>query len=251
LRIKNCSKKTIFSLQASKFVEIEALSVSLTPGADIGALRYLISGAVKYFPDLPINKRLELHGIDPEFSARTICVQLPCDYSQVNDKDMYLTEKKKFYKTFSEKPLNEVMFDKIFESGYSIEKSVPWLAYPKYKQEAEINKVIPSVFLDSEDRSRILYLNSLEWSASCMEICSISARNAANLIWKNENKSRKKENQLDRGGSFFYLNEKNKMKRFLSENDYKENNFGKNLHRMCGLVSFVLLFSFILAQYNY
>jgi hypothetical protein len=41
LRITNCSNKTIFSLQASKFVEIEALSVSLTPGADIGALRYI------------------------------------------------------------------------------------------------------------------------------------------------------------------------------------------------------------------
>lgn len=150
---------------------------------------YFISGEIKLFNGLPTDKRVELLGMDPEVAFRSVSVQLPTDYSKEKDKELYLNKTgPKLYKIFAEQDLNEDSFSKIFKNDYKVLKRIPWLAYPKYNLKPS-SKSIPSVILDSSERSRVFYLNSLEWSSSCMEICAISARNVANLITSKEKAS--------------------------------------------------------------
>jgi prenylcysteine oxidase / farnesylcysteine lyase len=144
---------------------------------------YIIHGKVKLFSNLPNNKRLELYSTCPDIPYRCVGYQIPCDYSNKKDKDLYVKEEKKLYKIFSEDELGANEFDKIFESDYELIKSVPWRAYPKYENSI---KAMPQIILDSESRQRVFYTNSLEWSSSCMEICCISSRNVALLIANRE-----------------------------------------------------------------
>lgn len=143
---------------------------------------YFINGnATKIFPELPDNKRIQLHGVDPNVAYRTVCVQLPCDFDAKSDAKLFTDKGLKLYKIFSEVDLDTSDFDAIFEKGYEVVEKMPWLAYPKYAQNCE-SKSIPDVVLDGGDRQRVYYLNAMEWSSSCMEISCISARNVALLI---------------------------------------------------------------------
>ena len=209
---------------------------------------YMINGTVKLFANLPDNKRLQLHSVDPEVLYRTICAQLPCNFSKNSDHNMFLKKGPKLYKIFSYVNLGKNTFDKIFEEGYEVKDVVPWLAYPKY-QENPTEKYIPNVILDSNDtnRSRVFYLNAMEWSSSCMEIESISAKNVTNLIWQKENSKTKKPAVSN---SFFVVKEKKKIKKFFTESDYMENErFQTYLHKFCGWASFFFVSAFLVATY--
>lgn len=162
---------------------------------------YIIEGSLKLFPQLPTDKRLQCLSVDPSVPYRTIATQLPCDYSQKSDADLYVKEKVKLFKVFSEKVLSSDDLNDMFEPEYKIVQYIPWLAYPKYN-EKPTSKSIPDVILDAQERSRVFYLNSLEWSASCMEICSISARNVSMLIAKRE-KDLQAPGTTKRSRSFF------------------------------------------------
>lgn len=154
---------------------------------------YAIDGRVRLFSGgLEQNTRIEMFDTDPNYPFRSIAVQLPVDYSSKRDSSLYVKEPNKLYKVFSDKVCDEKDLGTLFESDYTIVKYMPWLAYPKY-EENPIEKTIPSVILDDPNRSRIYYTNALEWSASCMEICSISARNVSLLI-ANKEKIEKKNN---------------------------------------------------------
>ena len=190
---------------------------------------YLIYGTVKLFSNLPTNKHINLHSVDPFIPYRTVCVQLPCDYSKKDDADLYLDKGEKFYKIFSEQELDESVFNRIFMKNYQLVEQMPWLAYPKYKVNPE-TKVIPDVILDGADRSRVFYLNSLEWSSSCMEICSISARNVSLLVCNKEN------------------NLKPKRKKYFSQK-HSDSKFNSYLHKICGVTTILVLGSFILSVY--
>ncbi|CAF0785178.1 unnamed protein product [Brachionus calyciflorus] len=185
---------------------------------------YVVYGELILFPNLPSDKRISLHCIDPKLACRSIAVQLPCDYSKKKDKNLYLNDGKKLYKIFSQEKLDENAFERIFKSDYEIIQFIPWLAYPKYEKNPN-SKQIPKVILDS-DRSRILYSNSLEWSSSCMEMCAISARNVANIIAA-------KENVL--------------TKKFFSPK--KDDIFTSNLHLMSKISSFVLISGFLFSSF--
>ncbi len=198
---------------------------------------YFINGILRIFTDLPQDKRLELHSVDPTILYRSICVQLPCDYDQKNDSKLFLDKSAKLYKIFSEKIMVASDFDKIFEPHYEIITEMPWLAYPKYNTSCT-SKSIPDIVLDGEKRERIYYLNSMEWSSSCMEISCISARNVALLI------AQKEKDFL----------ETKKLKKFFSKKILKDLaiNIERNpiLHISCAVFAIFSVFSFGLAVYR-
>jgi prenylcysteine oxidase / farnesylcysteine lyase len=189
---------------------------------------YFIYGTAKLFNNLPHNKHIQLHSVDPSIPYRTVCVNLPCDYSIENDSNLYLDGGNKLYKVFSEEDLDKETFDKVFEDGYKIITEMPWLAYPKYQENPKF-KVIPDIILDGSDRSRVFYLNALEWSSSCMEICSISARNVSLIIGAKESSLR------------------NKMK--INYSNAKGQEFNQFLHKICGLFSLLSIAAFLLSIY--
>jgi prenylcysteine oxidase/farnesylcysteine lyase len=194
---------------------------------------YFIYGTVKLFSHLPYNKHIQLHSIDPSIPFRTVCVNLPCDYDPKENKgdaDLYLKGGNKLYKIFAEVNLDAEIFAKIFETGYEMVCVEPWLAYPKYSENPS-SKTIPDVILDGQERSRVFYLNALEWSSSCMEISVISARNTALLIAG-------KENVI-----------KDKRRINYSNNANKSQEFNTILNKVCGVFSVISIVAFLLSVY--
>lgn len=140
-----------------------------------------VFGTVKLFDGLPTDLRLQLFSVDPDIEYRSMAVQLPCDYSDKTDKDLFVKSSNKLYKVFSNRELDQATFEKLFERGFQVVRTYPWMAYPKYEETIDF-KQLPGVVLDSDERSRVLYLNAIEWSSSCMELSCISARNISNLL---------------------------------------------------------------------
>jgi len=146
---------------------------------------YILNGKLKLFPNVPANKRAQLHGVDKDVAYRCVTVQLPVDYNKNKDSKLYVKDGNKIYKIFSDKYLDSNTFDKIFESDYKLITTIPWLAYPKY-EENPVSNSIPDIIVDSAERSRVYYSNALEWTSSCMEISCIESRNVSLLISKKE-----------------------------------------------------------------
>ena len=191
---------------------------------------YFISGTVKLFPDLPANKRIELHSVEPGLPYRTICVQLPCDYNEKKDARLYLDGGPKFYKIFSDQHLNTAELAKIFEPGFELIQEMPWLAYPKY--DAKL-KTMPDIILDAEERERVYYLNAMEWTSSCMEISCVSARNVSLLIADKE-----ADLVVDLSKKKFF---KNKI--------LNQTNVNKLLRKSCAVFSFFSIVAFLTAVF--
>lgn len=165
---------------------------------------YFVYGQVKLFPKLPTNKRLELFSVEPSLPCRSIATQQPCDYSR-KDRSLFVKSPIKLYKIFAEQELGESEWEVVFEKGYQIVKYMPWLAYPKYESKIDF-ELAPPIILDQKERSRVLYLNALEWCASCMEMECVAARNLCNIIAEKETSCVKKIrffNQPNRVRSYF------------------------------------------------
>jgi prenylcysteine oxidase/farnesylcysteine lyase len=169
---------------------------------------YFIEGNVCLYPEIPLNRRVELIGCDDGIDFRSVSVQLPCDYNQKVDSKLWLDDGKKLYKVFSRINLDDGVLRKIFRDDYKIKKEIDWYAYPKYDVlSSDGTKPIefPPVIIDSNERSRVFYLNSMEWSASCMETSCISARNIALLISNKEQtieKTRKMNKKFKKSSIF-------------------------------------------------
>jgi hypothetical protein len=128
--------------------------------------------------------------------------------------------------------LSAADFDKVFEAGYELVKEMPWLAYPKYRENIDL-KQIPDIVLDEESRRRVYYLNAMEWSASCMEISCISARNVSLLIAGKEGRlvdDRKAHRVLS--------------SQFLSEESTPHRSL---LRKMCLVSGLLLIFAFLVS----
>lgn len=81
------------------------------------------------------------------------------------------------YKVFSPDKLTSTDYDRIFEDGsFQLKEDVAWLAYPRYEHPQKLPPI--------ELNPNIFYVNAMEWSASCMEVEAISARNVAMLVTK-------------------------------------------------------------------
>jgi prenylcysteine oxidase/farnesylcysteine lyase len=217
---KNVINEHYFKLDFDSSSQFDNLEMQLTN-------TYFIYGKVKLFNNLPINKYIQLHSVDPTIPYRTICVNLPCDYSNIDDKDLFKKDGHQVYKIFAEQDLNSEVFDKIFESDYKLLDHMPWLAYPKYSD----NESSLDVVLDTIERSRVYYTNSFEWTSSCMEICSIGSRNVSNFIAKKESELVKRK---------FLISE-------IKLND--DSKYAKLLHKICGLATFVSIIVFMFSYF--
>jgi len=191
---------------------------------------YIINGKVKLFSNMiPKNKRNQLHSVDKDVPYRCVSVQLPVDYDKKKDAKLFLNDGNKIYKIFAEKDLNDNNFEKIFENGYEIVTTMPWLAYPKYEENPKQN-TMPNIIIDSIERSRVFYSNAIEWSSSCMEICSIQSRNISLLIAQKE---KAKVNP--------------KTKRFFQNPLLRDKSFEKQLHKFCGFLTAISFTVFLVA----
>ncbi|UJR30718.1 hypothetical protein I4U23_018238 [Adineta vaga] len=107
---------------------------------------------------------------NPSLPYRSVAQQ-----QSVNENDGKYS--KSVYKVFSPEKLSSSDYKRIFENeNFRLIEDIPWLAYPKY----EYPQKLPPI----EINSNIFYVNAMEWSASCMEIEAISARNIAMLVTK-------------------------------------------------------------------
>ena len=149
---------------------------------------YFIDGTLCLLPEIPLNKRNEILSCDDTIDFRGVSIQLPCDYNKKADAQLWLDEKSKLYKVFSRVDLDKNTLCKIFREDYKIVKEIDWYAYPEYDllKNGEKRKEFPPIIIDSKERSRVFYLNSIEWSTSCMEASCIAARNISLLISKKE-----------------------------------------------------------------
>ncbi len=109
---------------------------------------------------------------------RAISVNLPCDYTENNDSKLFID--RKVYKIFAQSSLDEDTVNRIFVKDQKLLERVSWLAFPDYEKFQK--KPFPGIYIDSQTRSQVLYLNAFEWASSCMEIACISARNAAIIV---------------------------------------------------------------------
>jgi prenylcysteine oxidase/farnesylcysteine lyase len=168
---------------------------------------YFIEGNVYLYPQVPINRRNELISCDDSIDFRSVSVQFPCDYSDKTDSHLWLDKNKKLYKVFSSIDLDDVQLRKIFSDDYKICKKIDWYAYPKYDRliNNEKRKEFPPVIIDSKER--VFYINSIEWSASCMETSCISARNIALMISKKVQKVEK----TNKSNTQFFKNSSNRI----------------------------------------
>lgn len=106
---------------------------------------------------------------DSSFRLRSVAKQKSVDMRKNSEKNVF--------KIFSPEVLSHFDYEEIFQTDqFSVEKEIHWLAYPKYK--------IPQNFPPIRLNKNVFYLNAIEWSASCMEIEAIGARNAALLLAK-------------------------------------------------------------------
>lgn len=117
------------------------------------------------------NKLTAIFYTNPSLSYRSLAQQ-----RQVNE--MKKQTNNAIYKIFSPVKLDSADYVKVFDdqSSYRVIEEMPWLAYPKYQYPQKL----PPIQLDEN----VFYVNAMEWSASCMEIEAISARNVAMLLTK-------------------------------------------------------------------
>ena len=191
---------------------------------------YIINGKVKLFSNMiPKNKRNQLHSVDKDVPYRCVSVQLPVDFDKKKDANLFLDGDNKIYKIFAEKDLHDDTFEKIFENGYERVATMPWLAYPKYDENPK-QTFMPDIIIDSTERSRVFYSNAIEWSSSCMEICSIQSRNIALLIAQKEKKQ---------------VNPR--TKRFFQNPLLRDKSYEKQLHNICGILTAISFTVFLVA----
>jgi prenylcysteine oxidase/farnesylcysteine lyase len=164
-----------------------------------------VRGELDYSNEIPLNNHLiTVMSADPALDYRSIESVIPCDGTIENKNNIYkivLTDIDSLKKIFK---------------NYEIIQQVDWPAYPLYKiledpqpvkkvprqkNEPHIAKtsLYPRLIIDSQERSRIFYLNSIEWLASSMEMSCINARNIALLI---SNKQQSKEITLKKNGIY-------------------------------------------------
>ena len=110
---------------------------------------------------------------DPSLPYRSVAQQRPVDH----DGSRLDKTEKSVYKVFSPDVLSYFDYEKIFNvDQFELAQNIPWLAYPKYNH--------PQSFPPIRLNKKVFYVNAMEWSASCMEIEAISARNIAMLLTK-------------------------------------------------------------------
>ena len=110
---------------------------------------------------------------NPSFAYRSVAQQR----TVIQDVKHLKKTDQSVFKIFSPSQLSPSDYQQIFDKDhYQLIQDVPWLAYPKYEHPQKLPPI--------ELKKNVFYVNAMEWSASCMEIEAISARNIAMLLTK-------------------------------------------------------------------
>ncbi len=191
--VKNIQKQQNFTLEIlyRDFLDCELNT----------ALVYVIDGRLKdnsYIRNMIKNlDNISLHTNDCRFQFQSI-------RSLKLSKDSHTQS---FYLINSFKDLNRETFDSIFDPDYKIIAKKKINLGPVNKKVRYSHTAFPQIILDGKRRSRVFYLNSLEWLDCSKEMNILSARNIAFLIGKKELGNQiVKENNLKINGSNHLLN---------------------------------------------
>lgn len=136
------------------------------------------------FPDLPTDKKLDLHSVDPNLPYRAISTVLPVDFNEAVDSALFKQNGPKLYRVDADCVLDAKVLNQIFEEGYLLVKERAWMAYSKFNTKKVLSR--ENVVLDGSLRERIYYPNSMEWIFSGMEFSCVAAKNTAVLIYNKE-----------------------------------------------------------------
>jgi hypothetical protein len=144
---------------------------------------YIIQGILSrtFLDDFNLKNKepVNIHTMDPQFKFQSIRTLKPM--SQKTQKGSHL-----FAINTVHKELSEATLDTVFEPGYKIVDKKLINLGPLNKKFQYSHTIFPQIILDGKRRSRIFYLNSLEWLESSKEMSIISARNIALMISKKE-----------------------------------------------------------------
>jgi hypothetical protein len=140
---------------------------------------YIVDGTLSLFKNKYSNTLINLHTNDEKsFKFQSIRTCLPINYpSTSSDSKIYLV-------LSSNSDITKISLDKVF-TNFKLIKQTQINVGPLYKKVTYCHLPFPQLIIDG-NRSRIYYLNSIEWIESSQETKMINARNIAMLIAKKE-----------------------------------------------------------------
>jgi hypothetical protein len=147
---------------------------------------YIVEGKLscKFLNEASFTKNKDLvnfHTMDPLLKFQAIKTLTPTTQNPSKNHSPNL-----FAINSSHKDLSEAELNSIFERGFMIVDKKMTTPGPVNKKFQYSHTAFPQIILDGKRRSRIFYLNSLEWLESSREMGVISARNIALQIAKKE-----------------------------------------------------------------
>lgn len=144
---------------------------------------YLIDGTFSLFANEYSSKKINLHAKDASFRFQTIRSHSPTN--TMNTSKSIDCNKNMIYSVITAQELNSGDLGKIF-SNFKLIKKLRLSTSPFYKKVRYSYTAFPKIIIDGVKRSRIYYLNGLEWLESSKEINCMAGRNIALLIARKE-----------------------------------------------------------------
>jgi hypothetical protein len=134
---------------------------------------YLVDGMLTFVSSSSIksNRLFNLFTQDKKLKVQSIQTHLPINC----DKNLKYDTAPLLYSVSSIKKINSKVLDCLFAKGYTVIKRMQTNFVPLYKKVKYSHTPFPQVVIDGH-RSRVFYLNGLEWLESSKEINCISAR---------------------------------------------------------------------------
>ena len=109
--------------------------------------------------------------------------------------DEEIQELPNVWKVFSQQPLTVKDLSDIFSERREV-KVCDWLAYPNYSTNQTLSDFVIT--------NNLYHINSIEWSASAMEMSVIGAKNVANMIIAKQKHHGKNINTNDENGNLMH-----------------------------------------------
>jgi len=127
--------------------------------------------------------------VDSKFPINSVSLLTPTNFEEE------IQELPNVWKVFSQRPLTVKDLSDIFSERREV-KVCDWLAYPNYATNQTL-----SDFVITKD---LYHINSIEWSASAMEMSVIGAKNVANMIIAKQKHHGKNINTNDENGNLMH-----------------------------------------------
>lgn len=145
---------------------------------------YIINGKFTMLSPIEPNREFSIHTLDSSLKFQSIQT-LTCSTTETVKRSAK-QEAQILYNIISPKSLDNLVFDALFEKDYVILRKMQHSCVPFYKKVKYSHTPFPQIIIDGNSRSRVFYLNGLEWLESSKETNCIAARNISILIAKKE-----------------------------------------------------------------